>query len=355
MKLKDFYPELITENVQKAEKKYFSTGLLSERWKTYILKLTDSDFTTYSVASLIYYYLSNGIMGELTEKVLNEIIKNIREYDNNVFPIKGFSSEMEMDNTTVETLNLRSNVISSFKSFPSIASRNTKGDIRKPRDLSQMHSLRRLLEYISGQLTQLDNRTGPIRDKMLRKVFSSDHKTFEQISDFLDEKEEIIGDVDIKKSDILDLAKKERVDVVYNKNNVVILEITSPQEMRKFGCLGLWCFTYGDPNSDSAYKQFSSYSTNDIVYLIYNFNVNSSYPEFGHVLIKPISENKISELLHYINNQTNFRFKYDTDQYDEGILYDMTNSSVDSPELTIYNMAKDLSIFEVFTFGGEND
>lgn len=70
IKYKDFYSELmlLKENLQLAEKTYFKTGILNNRWKKFILDITNGDYTTKIISDIIASHIKNGRIHELTKK-----------------------------------------------------------------------------------------------------------------------------------------------------------------------------------------------------------------------------------------------------------------------------------------------
>lgn len=362
MKYTDFYEHILNENLQLAEKIYFSTGVLDEKWKNYILKITNGDYTTKVISDIIADKVKNGKRHELVTKEIQENYTDAKNYDKNIFPIVGFSYENKENINYEHPLLMRRRTIESFNQLPKIAARNLRNDIRKPRDVYGFSRLVNTMEYILPLLNQLNNRSADIKDKMLRKVFSSDNQTFDDVARFLEEKENVIGGKEFTRKDMDELVVKHGTPIVYDKNGIVVLDITSKQEIHEFGCMGLWCFTYGSHSEYSDdYKTFDNYSTNGHVYLIINFKSSPENADFMYVLIKPVPEQLIKNYYgdgqnksfdfygkkSYVNYKT--QGKYESDY--ESSLYDMTNSAEPDPIHTIDNMVKgDREIFDVFTF-----
>lgn len=362
MKYKDFYSELFLENLQLAEKVYFSTGILNEKWKNFILKITNGDYTTKVISDIIADKVKSGRQHELVTKELEKIYIQARDYNKNVFPIYGFSYENRDGKDYSHELLIRQQVIESFKKLPEIAGRNLRGDIRIQRNWEGLNKLKNTLEYIHPLLHQLNNRPEEIKNKMFRKIFSSENQTFDDVARFLEEKDNVIGGKEFTRKDMGELIEKHGTPIVYDKNNVVVLDITSKQEIHEFGCMGLWCFTYGSHSEYSDdYKVFDSYSTNGHVYLIIDFKSSPESADFMYVLIKPIPEQLIKNYYDENLNKTfdfyrqnsyedfKVRKKYEEDYITS--LYDMTNSAEPDPIHTINNMTRgDKEIFKVFTF-----
>lgn len=274
----------------------------------------------------------------------------LKNYNSNIFPIPEFNFDNPSNEFSPNMLFLREKVINEFKKLPKIAGRNLKGDIRRERTSSQFDSTFRSIEYINQMLSQLSNRSDDIKEKMYRKIFSSDNTTFDSVARFLEEKENVIGGKDFTRENIMELVKKHGTPIVYDKKGVIILDIQSKSEMKEFGQNGLWCFTYGKEEDDNV---FYNYSTNGHVYLIIDTKRKSDHPDFMYVLIKPIPKESFRDFFDQINHQQHFDFSYDvkTNNKDSDVLYDLTNQPVENPLHTIYTVVRgDLDVFNLFTF-----
>lgn len=315
--MKNLIKQLLRENLQLADKIYFNTGKLSLDVKKIILSITKGDVYTKIITDL-YYEMLMQTHGELnmalkaidkkhieTEKLETDVLNiydikklvpiyfQLKEYNKNVFPIKGFNiNGVENTSDFLNALTNRAKIIDIFSTWPSIAKRNMKRDIRIERNGKEMNLYRQDLEYVDSNLSQLENRNETARNRILAKIFISD-TTLDTIIDFLNDKESLLGGTELTRKQINQILKddKENADelsVKYNKGNVMIIEVSGPEGIKELGCNSLWCFTYnrkgGATNFDDWYKN----STNDICYVIIDFSKPSDSEDFMHVLTKPL-------------------------------------------------------------------
>lgn len=315
--------KLIVETIQQAEKFYFSTNKITPEEKNIILNFTKGDNYTYAVATA---YL---IFKDFDEtKKFYELLKN---YNNKIFPIKEYNNLLKNLNNKANLYELyrsmqqRDNIIFYFNKLPNILKRNIK-EKNIPKDLNQLTRFDHLLNYLQTQISQLSNRPEHIRNAILKKAFSSKFETLEQITDFFDEKENLIGGKKITKKEIIYTINNNNLDanIVYDKNNIMVIEIWSPETMQMLGCNSLWCFTYGSNDYEHMYYQFNNYSTNGIVYMIINFNIPQDEKNFMNILIKPLDEYSHEDE----NNEP------------EHILFDLTNEGIYEPTKYLENLFK---------------
>lgn len=74
---------------------------------------------------------------------------------------------------------------------------------------------------------------------------------------------------------------------MYDNNSILIVRIESPEAIKDIGCNSLWCFTYGNEYENSL-RNWYNYSTNGIVYVIFNFRMKYDDPYFMCVLVRPL-------------------------------------------------------------------
>jgi len=333
---------MLSENVQLAEKIYFNTKKLSKQDKEIILKITGGNNYTY-IISAIYYILSKHQYpyAEQKEKKIKDLMllyNDIQEYNKNVFPIKDFDIikfEDDSNNmfTLIANLQNRRQLIREMKKLPSIAIRNLKTDIRIERDYKELNSYLQDLQYFISHYSLLSNRDEKIQNKILQKMFKG-NTTLSQLMRFVDDKQNFIGGVSFTKNTIKKLAQTEDIEIIYEKGPVMIIRVDSPEGIRAIGCNSLWCFTYGS-GFDNAYQQWNNYSYNDIVYVLVDFRENSDSENFMHVLITPITDED-DNLIDYTEDNNN---------ENEVPLYNMSNEQV-------YNLYGVLS--HLFGSGYEN-
>jgi len=319
---------LINENIiredQRAEKLYFSTGKVSGEGKQKILSITNGDVYTTILAELVSEVGDNF-------KELEFFYNELKNYNPNVFPIKGFENinsysipVKELYNCLVE----RSKIKDEFKQIPSIGVRNMKDDIRTPRNYSELHKYQNDLNYFVIHLGFLSNRSEEIRNIIYKKMFKS-NTTLYSLLHFVEEKDNLIGGVDVVKDEIIKIVHNDYdMELVYDENNIIVVQVESSEAIKKIGCNSLWCFTYGKGSND-----WYQNSYNGIVYVIFNFNVSSDSYDFSYVIIKPIDFDSEPE-----------------DDDNEETMYYQTNQAVTNPLSHLDDLFGLETAKEIFTF-----
>lgn len=309
----------IKENVQLADKVYFNTGKLSKQDKDEILSITRGDQFTKLMSDFYYHIKNHGTGTTSAKEELTALYNDVKTYDKNKYPIKGYDAyDSELGTGfIISALKYRRKIIKHIKELPSMAERNLKNDIRKERDNDELYDYMNDLEYFMGYYSLLNNREEKIRHKILRKLFKA-NITLDDMLNFVNDKYNLLGGVSMSKNKIIELSKQEDITPIYNKNNVMIIKVESPDGIKAIGCNSLWCFTYGS-GFQLAYQQWNNYSHNDIVYVIVDFNKNNDSEEFMHVLISPLTDG--DELIDYGEG-------FDGD---DTPLFDMSNDNVYKP------------------------
>lgn len=310
--------QILIENIQLADKIYFNTNKLSDEDKEIILNITNGNNYTKIIAD--FYFILKKYETDLSDimKRLKPLYDDVLKYNNNVFPVVGY----DVYNTTdilgvIEGLEKRRKIIDNIKKLPSIATRNLKEDIRKERTNYELDKYLNDLEYFMAQYSLLSNRDKDSQIKILRKIFKG-NTSLEQIMRFVDEKENFIGGVDFTRDDIKRLSEIEEIEIIYEKDNVMIVRVDSPKGIKAIGCNSLWCFTYGS-GFDNAYRQWNNYSYNDMVYVLIDFREKSDSENFMHVLINPLTDDSGNLI------------DYDEDNEDEHPIFNMANENYSNP------------------------
>jgi hypothetical protein len=208
-------------------------------------------------------------------------------YNKNIFPIEGFSFDSPIQSVYKKTLTDRAKVLRTIGKWPKFALRNLRGDIRLPRQ--SFSKVLDRVDYIDNHLGFLENKTDDQKLVILKKIFSSDHPTFEDVLDYVEEKENLIaGTFTLSKDDLAQIIKKHDYDlkVVYDKGNIVIVDVTGQPGMKALGCNSLWCFSYGSEYGKAG-EHFDHYSFNGHVYTIIDFSIPPTDKSFMHVVTKP--------------------------------------------------------------------
>jgi len=332
----------LSENVQLADKVYFNTGKLSPRVKEIIIsKITGGDHYTKLITDIYYAELQqslkmgdwaihglDGRSGEYVEKDVyttdDDILRietwkeikshyqQLKVYNKNLFPIKDLNiNGVEDIWGLITALKQRAIILDKIKVLPSIAMRNMRDDIRTPRNGQEMNHYRDRLEYFLGYYSQLDNRDDDAKGNVYKKMFKSG-VTMEDLVNFAEDKGGLLGGNKFTPSSVKKLVANEEtgeLQVIYEKDKIMVVKVEGPYGIKAIGCNSLWCFTYGEGWS----RDWSSYSTNDVVYAIIDFSEDSDSADFMHVVIKPIIYNS------------------DDEEVNDESVFDMSNRNVNGP------------------------
>lgn len=352
---------ILRENLNQADKIYFKSGKLSEKARQIILMITNGDPYTKLVTDIYYDELIQGhktgqwaiktlddkhvetdkpdsdILDNNSLKDLQALYQDLVSYNKNVFPISGFNiNGVENVGYFVAALKQRRLILNMFKELPSIASRNMKADIRQERTYPELQSYRSDLEYFMAFYSQLGNRDEAAKSKIEAKMFKNGI-TLDQLLNFAEEKENLVGGTRFTRNKIKEIVKEDGYDleIVYDKNNIMIVEVSGPEGIKKIGCNSLWCFTYGN-GFNSAYRHWNNYSTNGLVYVIIDFKESPDSKDFMHVLIKPL------------------RDEYDDKEMENPTtLFDMSNEAQYNTNLVIKNFLDFETAKRIMNFGEE--
>jgi hypothetical protein len=133
-----------------------------------------------------------------------------------------------------------------------------------------------------------------------------------------------------------DREEYDELKVKYNKNEIMIIEVSGPNGIKEIGCNSLWCFTYNSRHGGLNWHDWQNNSTNGYCYIIINFTQPSDSPDFMYVLTKPMSEYDDTE-----------------DDYSNGshMLFDMSNDEMEDPIHTIESMIDYPTAVKVMNFG----
>lgn len=320
---------LILENYQLAMKLYGNR--LDQDDIAFLDRLTGRDYTYKTMAELLIQNKEFDDRSGWSDKAWADAYTQLKGYDRRVFPIEGFDFDSRRAVVSKHLMDVRAKVIRTVAKWPSIAKRNLRRDIATPRDVREFVALKNAVEYADAHLSYLENRTPEQKEAILRKIFSSDHPTFDDVLDFMEEKENLLkgGKVAADKKDLYKLIEKYNYDlnVVYDKGNIVVIDVTGQPGIKALGCNSLWCFTYGSEYGKAG-EQWDHYSHNGHVYAIVDFSVPQDDPSFIHILIKPL----------------------EMDSEQETVLYDMANNALSDGNAAsiITHIVKDPEVFNVF-------
>jgi len=318
---------LLTENYQLALKLYGDR--LSPENIEFLSKLSGQDHTFKTLADLMMNDVETGHYG-WKEKDWPDAVAQLKNYHKNVFPIEDFSFDSPTPVVNTGLMKARADIIRTISKWPSLAKRNLKKDIAVPRTHRDFIVLKNVVEYIDMHLRFLENRDPKQKEIILKKIFSSDHPTFEEVQGFVEDKENLlVGGKAFSKAGLYQLVKKHDYDlkIVYDKGNIVVVDVTGQPGIKAIGCNSMWCFTYGN-EYDKAGEQFDQYSYNGHVYAIIDFSQSQEDADFIYILIKPV----------------------ELDSEQETVLYNMANEGLSDGNAAriIEFRVKDPAVFNVF-------
>jgi hypothetical protein len=345
--------QLIIENFQIAQKLYINTNKLDQVAVNFLKKLSNSDYTFKTLADLYIEDQQSHI--KWSDNEWKNAVVQLKNYNKNIFPIEGFSYDSANVIVTRRLLKNREEIIKILNKWPSIAKRNLKFDISIPRNENKFQRLKDVILYIDSHLNLLDNRTPETKAAIYKKIFSSNHTTFDAVANFVEDKINLLHGSAYTKQELQKLVEKnsDSLKIVYDKNNIVIVDVTSQSGIKIIGCNSIWCFTYGDEYG-LAGEQWDRFSYNSHVYAIINFSESQNDPQFIHIVTKPFYTHT-QPIPYYDRRQKTFDFHHNTVDdmnFDDTGIFDMANLPVHGNPYEILNdlVKNDPSALKVFTF-----
>lgn len=275
----------LNETVGELDKQYVKPGLFDDEERNLIIGITGGDYFTKLIADM-YKYLANKYNPEAVEprkvndndiKILRKAHDMLKRYNKNVFPLKDlFAKDYYTHPLGIRNdLELRELIIDMIKSFPTLLLRNLKGDIRKPRGEYEFRPLFDTVRDIQNSL-KLINQTKPEhRAKIEKKIFSSKNDTFEGVLKRLQDttipylSQDDAGEVVIDK--VQDLG--DEAEILYNKDNIIVVKINTAEAMGYIGCSSQWCFATNPQAYWDNYTGSGGFAT-----IVFNFNEEPSEP-----------------------------------------------------------------------------
>lgn len=278
---------ILIENYQLAQKKYFNTNLLSNDIENIITDVFGKNNPYYILGAEIIKYFNINDKNTIY-RILKPFKQNIEEYNKNLFPLKYNLLDYNHDTNDIEKhtselyslLDERKQTILQYEKLPSIAKRNLK-DIRSKTYVSpyEFKKLTEKLKDINGNLKFLSDINK--LDIYLTKIFNSQN-TLKDSYDILNkivENHSFSSDITIEKLNEF-IEDNKYTKKVYDKNNIIILNIENHKELIELTCNSLWCFSR--PNSDGYWDDYAPFG---FVYVIFNFNVEYDSNLFMCVLL----------------------------------------------------------------------
>lgn len=349
-----FLKDLIVENFQLAKKLYIDTNKVSPELVKLVSYWTGND--KYIFKTLLELKMEefswNGTL--VSKSDWQDIVIQLKNYKTNVFPVAGFSFDSNGPSSTINTWIYRAKVLQNWNQLPSIGKRNLRKEVSVPRNSRQFFEINNTLNYIHSLLKNLSNRSPQIQEKILKKIFSSNHSTFESVVQFLEDKGNLISDEDtLSKDDFKKMVAENQFDlkIVYEHGDIMIIDVTGQPGIKAIGCNSLWCFTYGDEYG-LAGEQWDQYSYNGHIYAIINFSAPQNSPEFIYIVTKPITSS--GKIPHINPRQKDFHFYHqiEPDRPDDTGIYNMHNEEQYGDAVQILNalVNHDPAALKVFTF-----
>lgn len=302
------FEQFINENKETAEKLYLNTSLIKDEDFNKILEITGGDNWTKLVCQ---FFLQYGWKGEYyfpsAQKVIitpAEFYELLKEYKKTVFPIEGFDYlKVEDIKFLCECLVYRKEILKLFNELPSIAFRNMKSDITKslpsknvesryrPTDFKDYYSqLRRFIEHYRQYVLPKEKE---FQQTFNKKLFKSGSDII-SIRSFLSRKENLLRGVELTKDKIKEICRHKDLEIVYNQENIMVVEVSSHKGMVAIGCNSLWCFSYDNEEGEGWWEKYSKGSTvpgseedDEIVYVIIDFSKPSDSEKFMFVVPNP--------------------------------------------------------------------
>ncbi len=90
----DRFKDFLVENLQQAEKNYFSSGKLTPEQKEEVLAVTHGDVYTNFIASVAEFKNEHGWMSIISRYALDFFYDAIKNYNKNIFPINDINNDL---------------------------------------------------------------------------------------------------------------------------------------------------------------------------------------------------------------------------------------------------------------------
>lgn len=274
---------LLRETLGELDKIYVKTGIFDEEDRDIILSITNGDNYTKLISDM-YYYLANRYnprmvtptkLDQFNLNLLSDAHTQLKRYDKNTLPIRDLYAR-DHNAHPIETLNnlrTRESLINELKKLSNISLRNLRNDIRKERNYYEFDELNKMLQNITKKIKLLDGIKTGRKEIIMKKVFSSENNTFEKLHKRLSDTfipylshEDPIEILEEKVQDMGDDA-----EILYKKNNIMVVDIMSSTAMIEIGCSSQWCFAHSN-------SWWDEYASNGYAIIIFNFNVDPGEP-----------------------------------------------------------------------------
>lgn len=275
----------IVENVQQLDKELLKTNKITPEDKENILSITNGDNYSF-IVGFFYAWLFNPTAPAYNtqekrnaqfrsshyNKIFRDLYESVRTYNKNVFPIKNYDITLKNIHPIelIGGLQARHRILSFLKRMPSLYTRNLAADIRIPRDENELkYDVEAQINRIRNGLKLVDRLSDDKKEVIYKKIFSSNNKTFKQVADQLEKMEILFLSHDDAEDEVR--TKVENLDgeaeVLYDENNIMVVDIRSSDAMKTLGCGSQWCFA-----TEHGVGHWHKYADNSHVNIVYNFN-----------------------------------------------------------------------------------
>ena len=277
----------MNENPQQMDKEYTSKGLFTNIDRENVISITNGDPFTKVIANLYAWVQqiepysrgqarkNDDDFDRYYKQELIKIYNGLKTYNKNVFPIENFdpanSKEHPID--VWSGIIRRNELIEFFNKIPSTYLRNLKDEIRKPIPIDHYEY------YLKNETLELRNFFNKVnqlsddkREIMMKKIFSSNNKTFADVIQQANNTDVLYLSSDDAEEEVRDKvsALEGEADVLYDQNNIMVVDVKSSDAMKMLGCGSQWCFSI-----EGGDDHWSNYAQNSHVNLVYNFDEES--------------------------------------------------------------------------------
>jgi hypothetical protein len=226
------------------------------------------------------YGFYNKVLQKLNYQNLHQLLVN---YNKNILPIEGFdfyTVDFKKSFSAITALYERNQILSILKKYPSVLVRNIKKDLQKVRNFHDINSFLDQVEYMNANLTMFYGRDESIIKKIEPKIYSSKNNTIDKINNFFDDYINNTENFSLSEYELNILLDEKGNDIHLKYENTYgkIIEAHSQEAIARIGCNSMWCFS-----SKGAYHDFYNFSTNDMVYVIFDKRDNSLYVLTGFI------------------------------------------------------------------------
>ena len=313
---------VLTENIQKMDKEFVKTGHFTEEDRENVLSITRGDSYTYDVAKVYDFLMSisNPNMNRLdnekykmyVKRPLFEIYLELVNYDKNVFPIVDKENLHGIE--LYSALKKRSDYINYLKTIPSQYLRNLRADIRKPRTTYEfeLNNVGEYFQTIQTQMKNISRLSDDKQQKILSKVFSNKNDTFEKVAQQMEKLDVLFLHHDDGVEELKQKIEYESDDgeafLIYEKDDVLVVDVKSSDAMKSLGCGSQWCFA-----TEYDRQHWKDYSHNRNVNIVYNFNKN---PESRKRMVVVLPNGEIYDMYNeYMNDGDEYLGKLGVTQH----------------------------------------